>query len=155
MSAKRYSILICTLLFVTLPGCQKKKMPIFLNMAWNRDYASSACQLSEKSHRIACLHSPDQIANTLKLKFDSAFQQTPTCRDVTISHDLLKASNLKEYEAAWSLSFNVGLENGEIDYATSEWQLLNNQTPLKQFSEGSLKNMVEAATRVCIVVTGR
>ncbi len=144
----------CVLLAVVLTGCHKQKTTIFLDTAWNRDFAENACEASRKNHQTPCFQSPEQIANELRVKFLSVFQQTPACKDVSISADPLNAGKLKEHEAGWSLSFNIGLENGEIDYPSSEWQIIDNKT-LKRFSAGTLKDMNQAATQVCIVAKGR
>jgi hypothetical protein len=141
------------LLTAVLSGCQKQKTTVFLDKAWDRDYAKSACEVSEKNHQAPCFQSPEQIANVLELSFVSAFQQSPACKDVSV-HSGMKATNPKEMDAGWALSFNVVLVNGEIDYLGSEWQIIDNRT-LKRFSAGTLKDMNEAATRVCIVVNGR
>lgn len=61
---------------------------------------------------------------------------------------------MKAYEDGWSLSFHVGIDGGDVDYSNSEWQVIDNKTQ-KRFGEGPLKDMVEAATRVCTVATGR
>ena len=143
MSAKHQSTLICTLLTVALSGCQKQKTAIFLDTAWNQDFAKNACEISEKNHQIACFQGPEQIANELRVRFLSAFQQTPACKDVSINSGPLNAGKLNEHEAGWSLSFNIGLENGEIDYPFSEWQIIDNKT-LKRFSAGTLKDMNQA-----------
>jgi hypothetical protein len=51
-------------------------------------------------------------------------------------------------------SLNVVIDEGDIDYSNSGWQIIDNKT-LKRFSKGSLKDAVEAATRICIVATGQ
>lgn len=142
------------LLAGALFGCQKQKTVIFLDTAWNRDFAKNACEISEKNHQRACFQSPEQIANESKVEFLSAFQQTPACKDVSINSAPTNAGKQNGYETGWGLSFNIGLENGEIDYASSEWQIIDNKT-LKRFSAGTLKDMNQAATQVCTVVNGR
>jgi len=142
------------LLTAVLSGCQKQKTTVFLDKAWDRDYAKGACEVSEKNHQAPCFQSPEQIANVLELGFVSAFQQNPACKDVSVHSGMLKTTNPKEMDAGWTLSLNVVLVNGEIDYLGSEWQIIDNGT-LKRFSAGTLKDMNEAATRVSIVVNGR
>jgi hypothetical protein len=140
------------LLPIVLCGCRKKET-IFLDSAWNRDYAMNACEIYKKNLSVACIKTPEQMATELRLRFASAVLQSPACKDVTITNELLGERNLKEYENGWSLSFNVGIDGGAIDYSNSEWQIIDNKTK-KRFGEGPLKDAVEAATRICIVATG-
>jgi hypothetical protein len=146
-------IALCVLL-VGLSGCQKQKTKIFLDTWWNRDYAMNACEIYKKRTIVACFKTPDQIATELRLRFASAVLQSPACRDVTISSEPLGERNLKDYERGWSLSFNIAIDAGDIDYSNSQWQIIDNKTK-KRFSEGPLNDVVEAATRVCVVATGR
>jgi hypothetical protein len=50
--------------------------------------------------------------------------------------------------------FDIEIDKGDIDYANSEWNIIDNKTK-KRFGEGSLKDAVESANRICIVATGR
>jgi hypothetical protein len=143
----------------SLSGCRKQKPTVFLDTAWNRDYAMNACELYKQNYGVACFKTPEQIAEELKLRFSSAVLQSPACRDVAVSYEPLGKQNLKAYEDGWSLSFNVGIDGGDIDYSNSEWQIIDNNAKKrlneKRFSEGPLKDAVEAATRICIVATGQ
>src|SRR5260370_41398061 len=94
------------------------------------------------------------MATELRLRFASAVLQSPACRDVTVTNEPLGERNLKDYEDGWSLSFNVGIDGGDIDYSNSDWQVIDNQTK-KPFREGPIKNGVEAPKPYCIVATGR
>jgi hypothetical protein len=94
------------------------------------------------------------MATELRLRFASAVLQSPACKDVWITNEPLSQQNMKAFEGGWSLAFNVGIDGGDIDYSDSEWQIIHNNTK-KRFSEGPLKDAVEAATRVCIVATGK
>jgi hypothetical protein len=127
---------------------------IFLDSAWNRDYSMNACEIYKKNLGVACIKTSEQMATELRLRFASAVLQSPACKDVTITNEHLGERNLKEYEGGWSLAFNVGIDGGDIDYSNSEWQIIDNKTK-KRFSEGPLKDAVEAATRICTVATGR
>jgi hypothetical protein len=147
-------IIICALLAGILFGCQKQKTTIFMDTAWNRDYAKNACEAYRKNHSIGCIKTPEQIATESSLRFSSSVLQSSACKDVTISYALLGEGNLKEYERGWSLSFNIGIDDGDIDYSGSDWQIIDNKTN-KRFSEGSLKDPVGAATGICIVAAGQ
>ena len=147
-------LMMCVLLAGILSACQKRKETIFLDSAWSRDYAMNACEIYKKNYNIACFKTPEQMATELRLRFASAVLQSPACKDVTITNEPLGERNLKDYEGGWSLSFNVGIDGGDIDYSNSEWQIIDNKTK-KRFSEGPLKDAVEAATRICTVATGR
>ncbi|MGC2830249.1 MAG: hypothetical protein WB994_11465 [Candidatus Acidiferrum sp.] len=70
-----------------------------------------------------------------------------------ITSEPIGAQNLKDYENGWSLSFNVGIEGGDIDYSNSVWQIIDVKTK-KRFGEGPMKDAVEAAARICTVATG-
>src|ERR1700730_2504422 len=136
------------LLASVLCACQKGKETIFLDSAWNRDYAMNECETYRKNLGVACIKTPEQMATELRLRFASAVLQSPACEDVSITNEPLGEQNLKEYEGGWSLSFNVGVDGGDIDYSNSMWQIIDIKTK-KRFSEGPLKDAVEAATRVC------
>jgi hypothetical protein len=146
-------IFLCTLLAISLSGCQRQKETVFLDSAWNRDYAKNACEVYRKNLGVACFKTPEQMATELKLRFASAVLQTPACKDVTINNELLSERNIEAFEHGWSLSFNVGINGGDIDYPNSEWQIIDNKTK-KRFGEGPLKDAVEAAARICTVATG-
>jgi hypothetical protein len=146
--------MMCILLSGVLCGCQKQKETIFLDSWWNRDYAMNACELYKKNLGVACINTPEQMATELRLRFASAVLQSPACKDVTITNEPMGASNTNEYQSGWNLSFNVGIDGGAIDYSNSVWQIVDIKTH-KRFSEGPLKDAVEAATRVCTVATGR
>ena len=148
----------CTLIVVcaatlALAACEKRKTVVFVDTAWNRDYAKNACEIYQRNLNVACIETPEQIATKLKLRFSSSVRQTPACNDVTISYEPLGKNNLKDFEDGWSLSFNVGIDGGAVDYSNSEWQVIDNKTR-KSFGEGPLKDAVEAATRICVVATG-
>jgi|SRR5579883_1276100 len=149
---KRVTILLVPSLFIC--GCRTQKTIIFLDSAWNRDYAKNACDIYKKNTGIACLSTPEGIATQQKLMFASAFRQTPACKDVTLSYVAISEQNLKEYENGWSLSFDTGIDGGNVDESNSQWQIIDNKNA-KQYSEGSLRDAVEAATRICIVATGK
>jgi len=96
------------LLASALWACQRRKERIFLDSAWSRDYATNACEIYKRSLGVNCIKTPEQMATELRLRFASAVLQSPACKDVTITNEPLGEQNLKEYESAWSLSFNVG-----------------------------------------------
>ncbi len=137
-----------------LCACQQRREMIFVDTAWNRDYAMNACEIYKKNLGAACIKTPEQMATELRLRFASAVLQSPACKEVTITNEPLSERNLKEYEGGWSLSFNVGIEGGDIDYSNSEWQIIHVKTK-KRFGEGPMKDAVEAATRICTVATGQ
>jgi hypothetical protein len=141
------------LLVTALCGCQKQKETIFIDSWWNRDYAMNACYSYKQNAGVACINTPEQMAAELRSRFASAVLQTPTCKDVTISYDTFGGYKPNP-QGGWSLSFNVAIDGGEIDYSNSDWQIIDIKTN-RRFSKGSLKDAVEAARRVCTVVTGR
>ena len=147
-------IVVCALLVGTLSGCRTRKTTIFVDNWWNRDYAKNACEAYQERYNVGCFKTPDEIATELKLRFASSILQAPACKDVTISYEPLNEKNLKAYEDGWDLSFNIGVDGGDVDYSNSIWQIIDGRTK-KRFAEGPLKDPVEAATRVCTVVTGQ
>lgn len=150
---KQFLLAASALLVSVLCACQKQKETIFLDSWWNRDYAMNACEIYEKNLGVACINTPEQMATELRLRFASAVLQSPACKDVTITNEPLSERNLKDFEGGWSLSFNVGIDGGAIDYSNSEWQIVDIKTK-KRFGEGPMKGAVDAATRICIVATG-
>src|SRR5712692_43924 len=141
--------ILWALLVGSLSGCQKQKATVFLDSAWNRDYAMNACEIYKRNYKAACFKTPEQISTELRLRFASAIRQSAACKDVTVSDEPLGQQNMKAFENGWSLSFNVGIDGGDIDYSNSQWQIIDNKTK-KRFGEGPMKDAVEAATRVCI-----
>jgi hypothetical protein len=151
---KQGQLIIYVLFAGIVCGCQKHKETVFLDSAWNRDYAMNACEIYKRNLSVACINTPDQMATELRLRFASAVLQSLACKDVTITNEPLGEKNLKDFENGWSLSFDVGIDGGAIDYSKTTWQIIDNKTK-KRFGEGPMKDAVEAATRICIVATGR
>jgi len=141
------------LLAGTLSGCQARKNTIFLEQAWNRDYAKNACETYKRNSTVACIKTPKQMATELKQRFASAVLQSPACKQVRISYEPVGEENLKDYLDGWSLAFNVGIDSRDIDYSNSAWRMLDNKT--KKRFEGPLKDAAEVATQICIAATGR
>jgi hypothetical protein len=146
-------ILTSILLAGSLSGCQTRKNMIFLEQAWNRDYAKNACQIYKRNYNVACVKTPEQMATELKRRFASAVLQSPACKHVRISYEPVGEVDMKDYLSGWSLTFDVGIDIRDIDYSNSAWQMLDNKTN-KRF-EGPLKDAAEAATRICIATTRR
>jgi hypothetical protein len=144
---------IMVLLVAGLCGCQKHHGAIFVDTAWNREYASSACERYKKDFNVACSKTPEELATELRLRFASAVPQTPACKSVAIRYNVPSEGNRSDFERGWSLSFEVGINGGEIDYAKSQWEIADNKSK-RYFAEGPLEDAVQAATRVCRVVTG-
>lgn len=142
-----------TLLAGVFCACQKQKETIFLDSAWDRDYAMNACEIFKKNSGVDCIKTPEQMATELRLRFASSVLQSQACKGVIITSEPIGAQNLKDYENGWSLSFNVGIEGGDIDYSNSVWQIIDVKTK-KRFGEGPMKDAVEAAARICTVATG-
>jgi hypothetical protein len=139
-------------LLIVFCGCQKKVTVIHIDNGWDRDYAANACEGYREAHYgVGCIDPPEQMAADLRSRFASAVLQSRACKDVVVSSTPVTE---KDLESGWSLSFNVAIDGGEIDYPNSEWQIIDNQTH-SRFSEGSLRDAVESATRICIVATGR
>jgi hypothetical protein len=138
----------------------RHKPVVLIDGWWNRDYIQNACELTEKNRNMRCIRTPEEMAADERVRFVSAFQASPACKDVSIYTGfddsplkLPKDKNEKADKTDWSLSFNVETENGDIDYASSEWQIIDNKT-LKRFGEGSLADMNQAASQVCTIITG-
>jgi hypothetical protein len=144
---------VFALLAISFCGCQKQKQTIFIDSWWNRDYAKNACELYKTNFGVACINTPEEMASELRIRFASALLQSPACKDVKITYTM-SADNTSNVQKGWNLSFNVRIDSGSIDYSNSVWQIIDNKTD-KRFSEGSLGDAVEAATRICTVVTGR
>lgn len=144
-------ILLWILFVGSLAGCQTRKNTIFLEQTWNRDYAKNACQMYKHSYNSACIKTPEQIATELKLRFASAVRQSPACKLVTISSAPVGQEDLKDYLRGWSLTFDVEIEAGDIDYSHSDWSMLDNKTK-KRFG-GPLWDSVEAATQICVAAS--
>lgn len=53
-------------------GCQRHKQIVFLDTAWNRDYAMNACESYKKNRGVTCLKTPDQIAAFIVITEGSA-----------------------------------------------------------------------------------
>jgi hypothetical protein len=141
------------LLTGSLAGCQTPKTTVFLEQAWNRDYAKNACEIYKRNYKAACLKTPEQMATELKLKLASAVLQSPACKHVTISYTPVGEENMKDYLGGWSLTINVRIDGRDIDYSNSVWQMLDNKT--KKRFEGPLKDAAEAAGQICMVTTER
>jgi len=146
-------ILTSILLAVSLSGCQTHKNQIFLEQAWNRDYAKNACEIYKRNYNVACIKTPEQMATELKRRFASAVLQSPACKHVAISYAPVGEEDMKDYLDGWNLTFNVGIDIRDIDYSNSAWQMLDNKT--KKRFQGPLKDAAEAATQICTVTTGR
>jgi hypothetical protein len=95
-------IVAVALLPFVLCGCRKKET-IFLDSAWNRDYAMNACEIYKKNLGITCIKTPEQMATELRLRLASAVLQSPACEDVSITNEPLGEDNLKGYEGGWRL----------------------------------------------------
>jgi hypothetical protein len=91
-------LIICVLLAGIFSGCQKRRETIFLDSAWNRDYAMNACEIYKKNLGVACIRTPEQMATELRLGFESAVLQSPACKDVTITNDPLGQRNMRAFE---------------------------------------------------------
>ena len=153
-----FSVLGATL--VIWLAAPKHKPVVLIDGWWNRDYIKNVCELTEKNRNMSCIRTPEEMAADERVRFVSAFQASPACKDVSIYTGfddsplkLPKDKNENANKTDWSLSFNVGIENGDIDYASSEWQIIDDKT-LKHFGEGSLADMSQAASQVCTIVTG-
>jgi hypothetical protein len=141
----------CILLAGSLYGCRTRQTTIFLEQASNRDFAKIACEIYKHDHNIACIKTPKQMATDMTLRLALAVLQNPACKHVTISYTPVGEENMKSYLAGQSLTFNVAIDGGDIDYSNSNWWMLDNKT--KKRFEGPLKNSVEAATQICVAAT--
>lgn len=146
-------ILTSLVLAGSLSSCGARKNTIFLEQAWNRDHAKNACDIYKRNYNVACIKTPEQMATELKRRLASAVLQSPACRHVTISYEPVGEEDMKDYLIGRSLTFNVGIDIGDIDYSNSAWQMLDNKT--KKRFEGPLEEAAEAARQICIATTGR
>jgi hypothetical protein len=140
---------ICVLFVGSLCSCQTHQTTIFVEQTLNRDYAKIACDIYKRNHDSACLRTPEQMTADLEERLASAVRQDPACRYVTISHGPVGDENMKSYLAGWSLTFDIGIGNRDIDYSNSAWHLLDHKT--KKSFDGSLENSADAATQICLV----
>jgi hypothetical protein len=93
------------------------------------------------------------VADDLRREFASAFLQSKACRGVSISYDPVGDEAMKDYLSGWSLTFDIGITGRDIDYVHSAWQMLDHKT--KRRFEGTLKDVDEAATQICMLANGQ
>ena len=141
--------LLCILLVGCLCGCRTRQTTIFVEQNLNRDYARIACDTYKRNHNSACLRTPEQMTTDLEQRLASAVLQNPACKHVTISRGPVAQENMKDYLAGWSLTFDIGIADRDIDYSNCAWQLLDHQT--KKRFDGPLKNSADAATQICLL----
>jgi hypothetical protein len=141
------------LLFGALSACQGQKATVFVDQTWNREYAKMACDTYKHNYEAACIKTPEQMANELRLRLASAVLQSRACKNVAISYELVSEENMKDYLGGWSLTLNIGIDGRDIDYSRSVWSLLDNKT--KKRFDGPLGDSVGAATQICLVATSR
>ena len=107
---------------------------MFIDGWWDKDYTKNVCEAVKLNGQTPCRQEPEVIAAELRIKFVSSFQQSTECRSVNIFDgftDPLKSTSepaKKIVKSDWSLSFNVAIKDGEIDYPSSEWQIIDNQS---------------------------
>src|ERR1700737_5120563 len=97
-------IVTSALLASVMCACQTRKETIFLDSAWNRDYAMNACEIYKKNLGVACIKTPEQMATELRLRFASGVLQSPACKDVTITYAPMGGGNTNEYKSVWGRS---------------------------------------------------
>lgn len=148
-----------------LMGCRSvgPKPTITIDGWWDVDYAKEACatvataasQGFEGTTR--CIRDPSDIAHGVEKDFLSAFQTNPACSGLSIVNDFhdpkKDGATTKSTRAEWALSFNIGLKDGELSPAGSQWQIID-QATLHRYADGDLGNFFQAATKVCTVVKG-
>ena len=146
-------LLIWILLVGSLSACQRQKVTIFVDHTWNRDYAKNACDMYKRNNEAACVKTPEQIATELKLRLAAGFQHNRACKNVVIRYEFVDEQDMKDYLDGWRLTLNAGIDGRVIDYSHSVWGMFDNKT-MKRF-DGPLEDSVDAATRICMVATGR
>jgi hypothetical protein len=138
------------MLAASLGGCRTNQTTIFVEQSLNREFAKIACDTYKRDHNTSpCLRAPDQMTTDLETRLASAILQNPSCKHVTVSRGPVGEEQMKDYLAGWSLTFDIGIGDRDIDYSNSAWQLLDHKT--KKRFDGSLKNSVDAATQICTV----
>jgi hypothetical protein len=146
--------LFTAILFVgMLSGCKTRKTTIFFDHSWNHDNVKLACEIYKRTSNNSCVGTPKQMADDLSREFASAFLQTQACKAINISYDPVNDETKKEYLRGWSLTFDIEIDSRDIDYAHSVWQMLDNKT--KRRFEGSLKDVNQAATQICMLANGQ
>lgn len=146
-------LLTLVLLVGSLSACQAQKTKIFVDQAWNRDYAKMACDTYKRNYEAACIKTAAQMATELRQRLASAVLNSRACENVAISYDPVSEPNMKDYLDGWSLALNVGIDGREIDYSQSVWSMLDNKT--KKRFEGSFRDSIEAAAQICRIATKR
>jgi len=85
---------------------------------------------------------PETIAFNVERDFRSAFLQNPTCRGVSFTDE----SDISK----WAIDFKPAIENGEFNYAQTEWRVVNAGSD--GVVSGNLKDLSSATTNICTVV---
>lgn len=146
---KRQILLVCILLAGSSCGCRNQQTTIFVEHSLNRDYAKTACDIYKRSHNTPCLRTPEQMTTDLEARLTSAVQQNPACKHVIINSDPVAGENMKTYMAGWTLTFDFGIVDRDLDYSNSAWELFDHKT--KKRFDGPLKNSADVATQICLV----
>jgi hypothetical protein len=136
------------LLTSSLCGCRTHQTTIFVEQTLNRDYAKIACDIYKRNHNITCLRTPDQMTTDLQARLTLAVLQNPACKHVTISYTPVSEEKMKDYLAGWSLTFDVGIDDRDIDYSNSAWHMLDHKT--KKRFDGPLRNSADDSTQICL-----
>jgi hypothetical protein len=135
---------LVALLLISVIGCSAKHRPaVWIDETRDVSYAKAACEVVAVAR--PCIQTPETIAIDVERDFRSAFLQNPTCRGVSFTDE----SDI----AKWAIDFKPGIENGEVNYAQTEWRVVNAGSD--GTASGNLKDLSSATTSICTVVKGQ
>ena len=141
--------------FMGIAGCDRpQSRKIFIDGWWDVDYAKNLCEARVVSTGIKCVPDGPTLARQLEIQFVSAFQTNPACNGVSLLNDYhdpeKDSAKSKLTTAEWALSFNISIENGDLNPKDSVWQIIDHN--LKRFAEGDMGDATQASTKVCTMV---
>jgi len=135
---------LVALLLISISGCSAKhRRAIWIDGTKDVTYAKAACEVAAAAR--PCVETPETIAFNVERDFRSAFLQNPTCRGVSFTDE----SDISK----WAIDFNPTIENGEVNYAQTEWRVVNAGSD--GIVSGNLKDLSSATTSICTVVKGQ
>jgi hypothetical protein len=132
---------LVALMLISMSGCTAKHRPaIWIDETKDVTYAKAACEVAAVAR--PCTQTPETIAFNVERDFRSAFLQNPTCRGVSFTDE----SDISK----WAIDFKPAIENGEVNYAQTEWRVVNAGSD--GVVSGNLKDLSSATTNICTVV---
>jgi hypothetical protein len=127
-------------------GCGQLSPPkpiIWLDTARNKESIRKSCERA-----LGCSLGFDRTTALLEKDFATAFQENRDCESVTLSKDVDVPM------PRWELSLNGAIQNGQLDESDSTWSITDSPAR-KRSLDGNLRDMDEAAARICRIATGK